>query len=57
MVDDNSSTIGTGMEGKGSLHANHIEMAKFSGNQDPNYRRVLAVVDRCIGKLNTAGTV
>ena len=48
IVEDFSSTIGYMNETRGSLHANHRDMAKFSSADDVKFRRVVSVLRRWI---------
>ena len=55
VVDGKSAIIGTGLEGKGALNASHIDMIKYAGVNDPNYKRVRGVLKRWMGMIDTIG--
>ena len=44
MVDDFSSIIGDAAEGQEGIDANHNQMCKFSGRDDPGYKKVLRTI-------------
>ncbi|ERF76557.1 hypothetical protein EPUS_05830 [Endocarpon pusillum Z07020] len=48
IVDSSSATIGYLHETRGSLHANHRDMAKFSCLEDVKFQRVVAVLGRWV---------
>ena len=52
IVDAHSATIGYLHETRGSLYANHRNMAKFPSADDINFRRVAAVLRRWIGQVH-----
>ncbi|KAL2044714.1 hypothetical protein N7G274_002488 [Stereocaulon virgatum] len=52
IVEDFSSTIGYLNETRGSLHANHRDMAKFSSAADVKFQRVVSVLRRWIQEGN-----
>lgn len=59
VVPDYSSLIGDHREHAETLQANHLEMCRFSGTDDPNYRKVageLRSIYHSIARLNTEKT-
>ena len=56
IVDSFSSTIGYFKETRGTLHANHKNMAKFSSVQDVNFQGVVLVLRRWIDELGSTRT-
>ena len=56
IVDVFSSTIGYVKETRGTLHANHKNMAKFVSVEDVNFQRVVSVLRRWIDELGQAKT-
>jgi len=48
IVDSFSSTVGYFKETRGSLHANHKDMARFTSSDDIKFQRVTAVLKRWI---------
>lgn len=51
IVEQFSSTIGYLHETRGSLHANHRDMAKFSSIDDVKFQRVQSILDRWIEEM------
>lgn len=51
IVDAHSSTIGYFYETRGSLHANHRNMAKFTSVDDVKFQRVASVLSRWIDEF------
>jgi hypothetical protein len=47
-VEDWSSIIGDAYEGKSIIHANHMDMCRFSANDDPDYILVAGVIKRWV---------
>lgn len=52
IVDANSATIGYLNETRGSLHANHRNMAKFSSINDTKFQRLASVLERWINDMD-----
>lgn len=54
IVDDAFSALYHGKETKDRINANHIEMCRFSGNDDPGYRKLRDVLLRCVREISSS---
>jgi hypothetical protein len=48
VVSDGSAIIGNAYENRGTIHADHIGMVKFSTREDTGYKRVLDAIERLL---------
>jgi hypothetical protein len=51
VVSEESAIIGDAREMRSSIHANHIDMAKFSTRVDPGYKSVLYAMEMLLEGL------
>jgi hypothetical protein len=51
VVYGNSSVIGDARENRGTIHANHIGITKFSARDDPGYKKVLYAMEMLLEEL------
>jgi protein SERAC1 len=45
VVDKDSAIISDAREYRGTIHADHVGMAKFSTRSDPGYKKVLGAIE------------
>jgi hypothetical protein len=54
VVGKESSIIGDARENRAYIHANHVDMVKFSTRDDPGYKSVLDAIERLLEDHNLA---
>ena len=50
MVENSSSALDYALEQKDFIHANHVNMCRFSGVDDDGYEKIKAGISRCLGR-------